>query len=91
MIATGERPNDELREVTVVLSVAQLAWLDRAAAEHEPPIAPATVLGRLVDRAIARGRETTLHRAHQLEIYGASGYPEHHPDYPNIRKTLRSV
>jgi hypothetical protein len=38
-----------------------------------------------IEEAMVRHSERTLHRAWQLEVYEASGYPEHHPDYLNQR------
>ena len=34
---------------------------------------------------MVRHGERTRRRAWQLEVYEASGYPEHHPDYPGHR------
>jgi len=70
-------------EVKVVLTDAQYFWLREAAAQEVPPLSTSQVLGRLVDQETAAVRKTAQRRASQLEIYEASGYAEHHPDYPN--------
>jgi hypothetical protein len=38
----------------------------------------------LVERAMVASVGEDGKRAHQLEVYRASGYAEHHPDYPNV-------
>jgi hypothetical protein len=40
--------------------------------------------GAIVDQPIAEGKAAVLRRAEQFEIYRASGYAEHHPDYPDF-------
>jgi hypothetical protein len=69
-------------EVQVVLTDAQYFWLREAAGEEAPPLSTSQVLGRLVDQAIVAGDGAARRRAAQLEVYRASGYAEHHPDYP---------
>jgi hypothetical protein len=73
--------------VHVRLSDEQYAWLSDVAAAHKPPLSMNEVLRELVDQAIADGQAATLRRAEQLEIYRASGYAEHHPDYPDFPGT----
>jgi len=70
--------------VRTVLAVDQMAWLSKVAAEQTPPLSASTMLRRLVDEAMAESRASAGRRAEQLEIYRASGYPEHHPDYPDF-------
>jgi hypothetical protein len=70
--------------VEVRLSDEQCAWLSEVAADHKPPLTTNEVLCQLVDQAIADGQAAALRRAEQLEIYRASGYAEHHPDYPDF-------
>jgi hypothetical protein len=54
------------------------------AGAHVPPVSATAMLGRLIDEAMARQGESERHRAWQLEVYEASGYQEHHPDYPHL-------
>lgn len=68
----------------VRLSDEEYAWLSKVAADHKPPLSTNEVLPELVDQAIADGQAAALRRAEQLEIYRASGYAEHHPDYPDF-------
>jgi hypothetical protein len=70
--------------VEVRLSDEQCAWLSEVAADHKPPLTTNEVLCQLVDQAITDGQAAALRRAEQLEIYRASGYAEHHPDYPDF-------
>jgi hypothetical protein len=91
MIATTEDPVEETGDIRAVLSGVQLAWLSKAAAEQAPPLSAGTMLGRLVDQAIADSDAATRRRAEQLEIYRASGYREHHPDYPDLPRGLTDV
>jgi len=72
------------RMVRVRLSDDRYAWLCEAAAEHKPPLSTDELLRQLVDQAIAEGKAAVLRRAEQFEIYRASGYAEHHPDYPDF-------
>jgi hypothetical protein len=72
------------RMVRVRLSDDRYAWLCDAAAEHKPPLSTDELLRQLVDQAIAEGKAAVLRRAEQFEIYRASGYAEHHPDYPDF-------
>ena len=74
--------------VQVRLSDEQYAWLSDVAADHQPPLSTNEVLSQLVDQAIAAGQAAALRRAEQLEIYRASGYAEHHPDYPDSPRGL---
>jgi hypothetical protein len=46
---------------------------------------------RLIDQAIAEGQAAARRREEQLEIYRASGYPEHHPDYPDVYRERSGV
>jgi hypothetical protein len=69
-------------EVTLVLTDAQYFWLREAAGKETPLLSTSQTVGRLVDRAIAADRRAATRRASQLEVYAASGYAEHHPDYP---------
>lgn len=82
---------ERTREVTVVLTEVQLSWLGQVAAGQTPPLSTGTMLGRLVDRAIADSQAAKRRRAEQLEIYRASGYTEHHPDYPDLPRGLSDV
>jgi hypothetical protein len=68
----------------VALSDVQLAWLSKVAAEQAPPLSVNELLGRIVDDAIAQSKADARQRAERLEVYRASGYSEHHPDYPNV-------
>lgn len=78
-------------EVTIALSDVQLGWLAKRAAEEMPPVSTVAVLGQLVDEAMAEGRALAGEREHQLEVYQASGYAEHHPDYPEPAQGRRNV
>jgi hypothetical protein len=70
--------------VRVRLSDDRYAWLCDVAAEHKPPLSTDELLRQLVDQAIAEGKAAVLRRAEESEIYRASGYAEHHPDYPDF-------
>ena len=69
--------------VRVRLSDDCYAWLCDAAAEHKPPLSTDELLRQLIDQAIAEGKAAVLRRAEQFELC-ASGYAEHHPDYPDF-------
>ncbi len=69
----------------VALSDLHVRWIEQRAAEHVPPLSASAMLGQLIDAAMVRHGERTQRRAWQLEVYEASGYPEHHPDYPGPR------
>lgn len=70
--------------LAVALTDVQTRWLVSAAAEATPPVSPGELLTAILDEAMTRAAEHARQRAHQLEMYEASGYSEHHPDYPNI-------
>ena len=74
-----------------VLSDEHLGWIEQLAAAQAPPVSSTTMLGRLLEDAIGRQRESTRRRLQQLEVYDASGYSEHHPDYPNLPRGLPDV
>jgi hypothetical protein len=69
----------------LALSDLHVRWIEQRAAEHVPPLSVTAMLGQLLDTAMVRHDERTRRRAWQLEVYEASGYPEHHPDYPGSR------
>jgi hypothetical protein len=71
-------------ELVVHLNGAQLEWLEKQAAGQEPTLDASAMLTRLVEHAVAASEVDHDKRAHQLEVYRVSGYPEHHPDYPNV-------
>jgi hypothetical protein len=54
-------------------------------------VSTVAVLRRLVDEAMAEGKALAGEREHQLEVYQASGYAEHHPDYPEPAQGRRNV
>ena len=83
MRTTTTRTAGTTLEVKVVLSDAQYLWLRGSAADDTPPASTSRALGRLIDQAIAEERNQATRRAAQLEVYAASGYAEHHPDYPD--------
>jgi hypothetical protein len=68
----------------VSLSERHARWIAIAARDQSPPISKAMMLARLLDEAISREQARERRRADQLEVYRASGYPEHHPDYPDF-------
>ncbi len=82
MSRTTDEPVPTVLEVTVVLTDAQYFRLREVAGEEVPPLSTSQAVGRLVDQAAATRRRAADRRAAQLEIYAASGYAEHHPDYP---------
>jgi hypothetical protein len=69
--------------LAVALTEPQERWLVSSAARATPRLSPAERLGQILDEAIAASDVGERSRAHRLEIYEASGYSEHHPDYPN--------
>jgi hypothetical protein len=81
----------DVEMLDVVLSDAQMGWIQTMAAEQTPAVDMRTMLGRVVDDAMARHDEDVRRRAERLEIYRASGYSEHHPDYPHVPRSLRDV
>lgn len=81
---TATEETSEAREVLVVLTDVQDRWLSETAAEQSPPLSVSELLGRILDEAIAESEAAARRRALQFETYRASGYPEHHPDYPNF-------
>jgi hypothetical protein len=78
-------------EVTIALSDVQLGWLAKRARAELPPVSTVAMLERLVDEAMAASKSVAHEREHQLEVYRASGYPEHHPDYPDSQQGRRNV
>jgi hypothetical protein len=71
-------------ELVVRLNGAQLEWLEKLGADQQPTLDASAMLTRLVEHAVAADEADQDKRAHQLEVYRVSGYPEHHPDYPNV-------
>jgi hypothetical protein len=74
--------------VLVTLTRAQTAWLSEMAAAERPPASPSELVRRLLDEAMAESVTAAGRRAHQLEVYRASGYSEHHPDYPRAPRDV---
>jgi hypothetical protein len=72
----------------VRVSAAQRDWLVEAGDREQPRVDPSGMLTRLVERAMNEGAREAHRRDHQLEVYRASGYAEHHPDYPNLPEGL---
>lgn len=68
----------------VSLSARHARWIVTMARDQSPPISTTSMLGRLLDDAISCEQERARQRAEQLEVYRASGYSEHHPDYPDF-------
>jgi hypothetical protein len=68
----------------VRVSDAQHEWLIEAGKREQPSVDPSRMLARLVERAMSDSDDAQDRRDHQLEVYRASGYAEHHPDYPNL-------
>ena len=87
----GGRSVEDVEVLSVVLNDPQLRWLTARAAEQEPALSAGTMLGRLVDEAMVEQREESRRREERLEVYRASGYPEHHPDYPDLPRGLSDV
>ena len=77
--------------VTISLSDAQVGWLAKRAAAETPPLSSVAMLSRLLDEAMADSKAVAGERKHQLEVYRASGYAEHHPDYPDPPQGGRNV
>ncbi len=75
----------------LALGDEHLHWIKRLANAEAPPVSESTMLARLIDEAIVRRREIARRRARQLEVYEASGYSEHHPDYPDLPQGLSDV
>jgi hypothetical protein len=67
----------------VHIDEAEREWLTLAGARELPRLDAGGMLRRLLERAMEEGDAAAGQRAYQLEIYRASGYAEHHPDYPN--------
>jgi hypothetical protein len=70
-------------EIATELTDAHRAWLTERAAEQTPPLTVSGMLARLLDAAMVATEEATSRRAYQFSVYQASGYREHHPDYPH--------
>jgi hypothetical protein len=70
----------------VRISEAQRAWLVEAGKREQPSLDASRMLARLLERAMSDSENEQDRRDHQLEVYRASGYAEHHPDYPNLPK-----
>jgi hypothetical protein len=68
----------------VSLSERHARWIAARARAQSPPISAAMMLETLLDEAISREQARERKRAERLEVYQASGYPEHHPDYPDL-------
>ncbi len=73
------------------LSGRHLHWITWRAEAESPPVSVTTMLGRLVDEAMAYHQEEKRLRAAKLEVFEASGYPEHHPDYPSLPRDVLDV
>jgi hypothetical protein len=73
----------------VRLDTAQHAWLRSAAEQERPPVGLADMVRLLIERGRAADDASLAHRQHQLEIYRASGFDEHHPDYPHFAASSR--
>ena len=84
MSSTTDQRSARTHEVIVRLDDAQLQWLAEQGAAQQPTLDAGAMLVRLVEHARATHEADTDRRAHQLEVYRVSGYPEHHPDYPNL-------
>jgi hypothetical protein len=72
----------------VRLSSAQRDWLARAGDRERPSLDAGDMLVRVLDEAMLESDREADRREYQLEIYRASGYSEHHPDYPNLRAVI---
>jgi hypothetical protein len=66
------------------LSERHARWIATMARAQSPPISTMMMLERLIDEAISDEQARERQRAERLEVYRASGYPEHHPDYPDF-------
>lgn len=77
--------------VDVRVSGAQRDWLLTAGERERPRLDAGQMLARLVEQAMNDCERETHRRNHQLEVYRASGYAEHHPDYPNSPRRLADV
>jgi hypothetical protein len=83
-VSTVQERSVSTHALSVRLSNAQLRWLEERGAEQQPTRDAGGMLTLIVERALAADALTAGRRAHQLEVYRASGYPEHHPDYPKL-------
>ena len=72
----------------LALSDQHLGWIQEMADAQAPPVSATAMLGHLVEEAMARHGDETRRREEQLEVYSASGYSEHHPDYPDLPREL---
>jgi hypothetical protein len=68
----------------VSLSERHVRWIATMARAQSPAINATMMLATLLDEAISRQQARERQRAERLEVYRASGYPEHHPDYPDF-------
>jgi hypothetical protein len=84
MSSTTHEQTAGTHEVVVGLNSAQLEWLEKQGAGQQPPLDATAMLTRLVECALTASEADADRRAHQLEVYRVSGWPEHHPDYPNL-------
>jgi hypothetical protein len=84
MTSTTHEQTAGTHELVVGLNSAQLEWLSMQGAGQQPPLDATGMLTRLVERALTASEADADRRAHQLEVYRVSGWPEHHPDYPNL-------
>jgi hypothetical protein len=91
MIESRSTTADDAEGLSRVLSEAQLDWVRRIAAAQTPPLSATGMLRVLVDEAVERHGEMARRREDQLEIYRASGYSEHHPDYPRLPRGSTDV
>lgn len=74
--------------LVVCVSGVQRDWLARAGNREKPRLGASDMIMRLVELAMSAGELEARRRDHQLEVFGASGYAEHHPDYPNLPEEL---
>lgn len=81
MLAVSDE-NNHPDGVFVPLTHAQASWLSETAASAHPPLSTCALVRKLLDEAIAESETAARRRTHQFEVYRASGYSEHHPDYP---------
>jgi uncharacterized damage-inducible protein DinB len=76
--------NTATHELVVGLTGVQNEWLKETAAEQSPPQSAGELLSKIVDQAMAQSEAAKERRSRQFEIFHASGYSEHHPDYPSF-------
>jgi hypothetical protein len=76
--------NTATHDVAVGLTEVQSEWLKETAAEQSPPQSAVELLRTIVDQAMMQSEATEERRSRQFEIFHASGYSEHHPDYPSF-------